>query len=214
MIFYDISVPIKPNMPIWPGDPQVELTSLASISSGDQSNLTKICMSMHTGTHIDAPKHFINHGKTVDQIPLEKLCGKAVVIQFDDEFDVICESDLINHPNRPFLESASKILFRTRNSSLWDSSPGKFKQNYVGIDPSAANYLCHLELDLIGIDYLSVAPFMDTQTSHEILLSAGIVLLEGLNLSDIKSGIYELFCLPLKVIGVEGSPVRAILVEY
>lgn len=213
MKIYDISIPITPTMPVWPGDPPVDLQQVASISSGDSANVSRITMGVHCGTHIDAPKHFIDAGKTIDQIPLKKLIGKVLVIEIDDTENVISDRVLRSHPRSSLLESASKVLFRTRNSSFWAKYPHSFRENYVGIDTSGAVYLSQLNLDLIGIDYLSIAPFHETLQPHQILLTGEIVLLEGLNLSEVPGGVYDLYCLPLKLPGCEGSPARVILVE-
>ncbi len=213
MKIYDISIPIRPDMPIWPGDPSPVVRSIASISAGDIANLTQIAMSVHTGTHIDAPKHFIDSGKTVDQIPIDKLIGEVLVMVINDREKVITEKVLKSHPNRALLEKAKKVLFRTRNSSLWHAFPDAFHQDYVGIDTSGANYLNLLELDLIGVDYLSIAPYEETEAPHKILLGSETVLLEGLDLSKVPSGIYELFCLPLMIHECEGAPARVILID-
>ncbi len=213
MKIHDISIPIKTEMPFWPGDPIVELTSYSAISLGNSTNMTQIQMSVHTGTHIDAPKHFIDNGKTIDQIPLEQLCGKTLVIHMGDDVDVIREKELKIYHWASIIEKTRKVIFRTRNSSLWASYPVDFQRDYVGIDASGSEFLRGLGVQLVGIDYLSVAPFKETKPSHEILLSSDIVLLEGLNLTNIEGGYYDLFCLPLNIVGSDGSPARAILVE-
>ena len=213
MKIYDISVPITPDMPVWPGDPAVDLQQVSAISSGDSANVTHLSMSAHTGTHIDAPKHFIDTGKTIGQIPLEKLVGEVLVMQIDHSIDVISKTVLQSHPNRSPLENAHKVLFRTRNSTLWHQSPSEFRMDYVGIDASGAEFLAGLGLDLIGIDYLSIAPYDETLTPHQILLAEDIVLLEGLDLSNVRAGIYELYCLPIHLPGCDGAPARVILVD-
>jgi len=212
MKIFDISVPITPSMPVWPGDPPVEIQQVADISSGDSANVSWMGMGVHCGTHIDAPKHFIDSGKTIDQIPLEKLIGEVLVMEIDSTENVISERVLTEHPNRDFLETASKLIFRTRNSSLWAAYPHTFQEDYVGINTAGARYLSQFQLDLIGIDYLSIAPYQDTLEPHQILLAHEIVLLEGLNLSEVPGGVYTLYCLPLKIPGCEGSPARVVLV--
>lgn len=214
MKIYDISLPISPTIPTWPGDPPLEIVSDSAISSGDEANITRMELSVHTGTHIDAPKHFIDTGITVDQIPLTKLIGEALVIDIDQEVDVITDQVLRSHPAIGSLNDIKKVLFRTRNSLRWCDSPAVFHEDYVGIDSSGARYLERFHLDLIGIDYLSIAPFDETLLPHQVLLSAGIVLLEGLDLSEVPGGVYELVCLPLNIIGVEGAPTRAILFDH
>ena len=213
MKIYDISVGISPEMPTWPDDPPVILTKLAEIQNGADANITAIEMSVHSGTHIDAPKHFIDDGIAADEIPFEKLMGEVVVMEMSDAASVISAEILKTHPDNSRLQTASKVLFKTINSGTWQSSSAEFQKDYVGINKSGAKYLAGLNLDLIGIDYLSIAPYDDTVQPHTILLSKGIILLEGINLSRVPSGIYQLCCLPLKIIGCEGAPARAILVE-
>jgi arylformamidase len=213
MKIYDISVPITPDMPVWPGDPAVKLQQVSAISSGESANITHLSMSAHTGTHIDAPNHFLDNGKTIGQIPLEKLVGDVLVMQIDDSENLISELVLQSHPAIDQLKVARKVLFRTRNSSLWRISPNEFRKDYVGIDASGAEFLAGLGLDLIGIDYLSIAPFDDALIPHQTLLIKDIVLLEGLDLSHVAAGIFELYCLPLNLPGCEGAPARVILVD-
>jgi arylformamidase len=213
MKIYDISVPITPDMPVWPGDPAVDLQQVSTISSGESANITHLSMSAHTGTHIDAPKHFLDNGKTIGQIPLEKLVGEVLVMLIDDSVNVISDRVLQSHPAIDQLKSTGKVVFRTRNSSLWRKNPNEFIEDYVGIDKSGAEFLAGLGLDLIGIDYLSIAPFENTLTPHQSLLEEDIVLLEGLDLSNVPAGHYELYCLPLSLPGCEGAPARVILVD-
>jgi arylformamidase len=213
MNIFDITIPISNSMPVWPGDPGVISHQIASIENGDQSNVTQIQMSVHTGTHIDAPRHFIDNGKTVDQIPLEKLIGEVLVMVIDEGEAIISDQVLKAHPKTDLLRQSRKVLFRTKNSSLWKYHPDKFQTDYIGIDASGAAYLGNLNLDLIGIDYLSIAPYTDTLQPHTILLSNDIILLEGLDLSNVPGGIYELYCLPLIISGCEGAPARVVLIK-
>lgn len=214
MNIYDISIPITTVMPVWPGDPPVDLVQVSAIAKGDSANVTRLSMSVHTGTHIDAPKHFFEEGISVDQIPLTKMIGPVLVIEIDPQVNVISEQILKSHPNHALLNEAKKVLFRTRNSNLWSQFPDSFHQNYVGIDASGARYLRDFHLDLIGIDYLSVAPFDETERPHQVLLSDGCILLEGLDLSGVPGGVYEIICLPLNIPACEGAPARVILVDH
>lgn len=214
MKIFDISVQITPFMPVWPGDPPVEIQQVAEMSTGDSANVSRITIGVHCGTHIDAPKHFFDAGKTIGQIPLEKLIGEVLVMDIDHEEDVISDHVIKQHPHRPLLENATKVIFRTRNSTLWNDYPYLFQEDYVGINAAGAVYLSQFNLDLIGIDYLSVAPYQETLEPHQILLAREIVLLEGLNLSGVPGGVYDLYCLPLNIPGCEGSPARAILVHH
>jgi len=213
MKIFDISLPINPRMAVWPGDPPVELQQLSAIAHGANANVSQIEMSVHTGTHIDAPNHFIDSGKTIDELPLEKLIGQVLVMEIDHKVDIITESVLEKHPDRDLLKTAKKVLFKTRNSSLWKVHPTEFQSDYVGINKSGASYLAKMTLDLIGMDYLSVTPFTDTVEPHQILLAKGIIMLEGIDLSGVSGGLYQLYCLPLNIEGCDGAPARAILIQ-
>ena len=213
MKIYDISVPIRPGMPHWPGDPPVKLEKTASIEAGDSANITQIQMCVHTGTHIDAPHHFLAHGKTVDQLAVDPFYGDVLVMAFADDLDVITSQALAAHTDVSRLKKASRVLFKTRNSKLWKAHPTTFQENYVGLDASGARFLSEINLSLIGLDYLSVAAFHDTHQPHHILLSRDIVLLEGIDLSRVDPGQYRLLCAPLLIEGCEGAPARVFLLE-
>jgi arylformamidase len=213
MKIYDITLPISPDMAVWPGDPSVKIQQLSSIENGEEANVSQIRMSVHTGTHIDAPKHFLQEAGSIDKLPLEKLMGEALVLRIDDKVDVIDEKTLINLPNVDDLVNCKKVLFKTRNSQYWDENKTRFNENYVGLNTSAAAFLAELNLDLIGVDYLSIAAYADSEAPHKILLGKGIILLEGINLQSVPPGIYHLICLPLPIVDSDGSPARAILTK-
>lgn len=211
MKIYDISIPITNGMVTWPGDPPVELSYISEIKKGDEANISYLEMCVHTGTHIDAPKHFIDGGKTIESILMDKLIGEVLVVDINADVDVITAEVLQSHPKIDAIKKSKKILFHTRNSNYWSSSADKFYTNYVGIDASGAKYLTELAIDLVGVDYLSVAPFIDTLEPHQIFLSNEVVLLEGINLTSIEEGYYQLTCLPLNIPDCDGAPARAIL---
>ena len=213
MKIFDISVPITNGMLTWPGDPPVELTKIGEIANGDESNISYLQLCVHTGTHIDAPKHFIDEGKTTELIELEKLIGEALVVHINRDIDLITGDVLRNHPRNADLKKSKRILFHTRNSEYWTSQPNVFCETYVGINDTGARYLIDLGIDLVGIDYLSIAPFTDTEIPHQLLLSNEVVILEGLNLANVKEGFYKLTCLPLKIPYCDGAPARAILTQ-
>jgi arylformamidase len=213
MKIYDISLPISPNMAVWPGDPSVEIQQLSSIDNGEEANVSQIRMSVHTGTHIDAPKHFLQEAGSIDKLPIEKLMGEALVLLIDDKVDVIDEKTLKNHPNVDDLVNCRKVLFKTRNSQYWDENRTRFNENYVGLNKSAAAFLAELNLDLIGVDYLSIAAYTDSEAPHKILLGKKIILLEGINLHNVLPGTYNLICLPLPIVDSDGAPARAILTQ-
>lgn len=208
MRIYDISLGISSALPTWPGDPKILLEQVSKISEGHASNITKIEMSAHTGTHIDAPYHFIESGMTVDQIPLKVLTGRVYVLHLPDVS--LITADILKETTLP--PRTRRILFKTRNSDNWVKDNAEFEKDFVALSPDGAQYLVDRNICLVGIDYLSVAPFLDPTPTHEILLKAGVVIVEGLNLSKIKQGRYSFYCLPLKITGAEGAPARAILI--
>ena len=209
----DISLPISPDMAIWPGDPKVTIRQVSSLEKGDSSNVSQIRMSVHTGTHIDAPLHFLKEGKSIGDIPLSKLVGRALVMDMGEDVAVITRSVLESHPQLDALKAAQKVLFKTRNSSFQQSWGDHFHEEYVALDASGAAFLSEMDLDLIGVDYLSVAAFHDTDIPHHLLLRKEVVLLEGINLAEVPQGFYDLYCLPLNLADCEGAPARAILIS-
>ena len=210
MHIYDISLNISTDLPTWPGDPEIVLIRLADMKNGDACNVTQMSASVHIGTHVDSPAHFIDGDVvTVDQLLLSSLIGKAYVLHLADEVDLI-SADVIKQA--PIPPRTRRLLFKTRNSTLWEKNEKQFQEGFVALSADAAKYLVDLKIGLVGVDYLSVAPYNDSITTHEILLRAGIILLEGLDLSHVSQGRYTLYCLPLKIKGCDGAPARAILV--
>ena len=205
----DVSVPLRNGMVVWPGDIEVEIEQSHSMQRGDAVNNSSIRMGAHTGTHMDAPLHFIAKGKSIDQLPFDVSIGPARVIEITDKVSIKAE-ELKQHN----IKHGERILFKTRNSPrCWQSDT--FVNDFVYITRGAAQLLADVGVRLIGIDYLSVGSQLDSDKStpdtHQILLGAEIWLIEGMNLSAISSGNYNLICLPLKLMNSEGSPVRVIL---
>ena len=205
---YDITLTITPDMIVWPGDPQVDMQRLSSISAGDNANVTQISMSCHTGTHVDAPDHFMNNGKTIESLTLDLLLGRAYVLHLPN-VNLITASVLIDADIPP---RTRRLLFKTRNSDFWASGNKEFQTDFVALSVDAAEWLVDRNVKVVGIDYLSIAPFKQGKPVHTILLEAGVVVIEGLDLSKVSQGRYTLTCLPLKLGGAEGAPSRAILV--
>ena len=206
----DISLSVSPDLPIWPGDPPVELERVAKIEEGSEANITFMRMGAHTGTHVDAPYHFLgDDSKTLEQLSLELLTGPALVVRIPDETGLIT-ADTLEALEIP--TNASRLLFKTRNSSLWEMAEKHFDETYVAIDSGAAKLLVERGVRVVGVDYLSVAPYTDTTPTHRILLEAGVVIIEGLNLSVVEAGEFDLYCLPVKLAGADGAPARAILI--
>jgi len=208
-MIHDISVSLHDGMPIWPDSDGIKLFRISRMESGDRCNSSKLICDIHVGTHIDAPYHFSAEGATVDEIPFNVLIGPVVVVHFPNS-NVITLTDL---KNLVLPEGVSRILFRTKNSDLWKKGITEFKQDYVALMSDAASWLVDMGFCLVGIDYLSIQIYGDDSITHKILLENDIIILEGLNLTNIKPGIYELICLPLKLNGAEGAPARAILVD-
>jgi arylformamidase len=202
----DISVPIYSGMVHWPGDPGVDIERTQDLSRGDAANVSKLELGAHTGTHMDAPRHFLADGAGLDEMPLDATIGPARVIRIENPQAVLPE-ELEAHR----LQAGERVLFLTRNSQrCWKSK--QFFEDFVYISAAAAQFLVERRVRTVGIDYLSVGGYAhDGVETHRILLGAGIWLIEGLNLSEVKPGVYDLVCLPLRVAGADGAPARAIL---
>ncbi len=210
MNLIDISLTLHPDLPVWPGDAPVILERMRSISEGSASNDTRLQCSVHTGTHVDAPCHFLEKGASVDQLPLDVLVGPATVVAIEDTA-VITPNDLMDR-NLP--GDTRRLLIRTPNSELWSDPSHRFHRDFVALNPAAAQWVVDQGIRLIGVDYLSVQRYSDTNAAtHRILLKAGVVIVEGLDLRGVRPGSYELMCLPMKLAGSDGAPARAVLIE-
>lgn len=209
---HDITLNLNENLAVWPGSEKPKLPRVQSIQNGDPCNLTDVAFCAHTGTHLDAPLHFIDDGISVEKLDLETLVGPAELVAFDDGVDMITVADL---ESAGIPEGTARLLFKTRNSAKWESDPTTFNEDYVGIAPDAAKWIVDRGIRLVGIDHLSVAPFREDYLveTHVILLGAGTIAVEGLRLAAVPPGRYELVCLPLKLEGSDGAPCRAILLE-
>lgn len=207
---YDLTLTISPELPVWPGDPAVSLQRVSKIEEGADANVSRIEMGVHTGTHVDAPYHFLENGGTVEDLSLKVLIGRAYVLHVSDNVDTVT-ADLLEGSDIP--PRTRRVLIRTRNSKLWAARDNHhFREDYVALDRAAAEYLVKRGVKLVGVDYLSVAPYDDVVPTHVTLLMAGVVIVEGLNLSKVSQGRYNFFCLPLKLAKADGAPARAILV--
>lgn len=210
MKIYDISVTIAPELPVWPGDPTIVLERVSRMEDGEHNNVSRIAAGVHIGTHVDAPYHFIANGKTIETLDLNTLIGPCQVIELPEDCDLIKESDLAGAGIQAGME---RVLLKTRNSQYWTQSGLPFQRDFVSVAPDGAAYLVARGVKLIGIDYFSIAPFNDSIPTHQILLKQELVILEGIDLSAVPAGMYQLYCLPLKLKGSDGAPARAILVE-
>jgi len=205
MSWLDLSVPVHNGMVHWPGDPEFHLDRVKEYAKGDGLVLSHVDLGVHTGTHMDAPLHFVQGGATIDQIPLDASVGLARVLEITDtECVKRAELEAAN------IQPGERILLKTANStSCWNTT--EFQKDFVYISHEAAAYLASIPIRAIGVDYLSVGGFYkDGAETHLALLGAGIWIIEGLNLSALSAGPYDLICLPLKLMGAEGAPARAI----
>jgi arylformamidase len=202
--YIDVTVRLAAGIPVYPGNPEFELQPIKRIADGGSSNVSKLVLGTHTGTHVDAPKHFIDDGATADQLPLDVLIGPARVIEIATRG--ITEQDLA----AARVSDDARVLIKTGNSALWTSSA--FHQDYAHLTESGARYLADRGVKLVGVDYLSVEQFKKPGApAHRTLLSRNIVIVEGLNLSNVEPGVYEMYCLPLPIGGGDGAPARVVL---
>ena len=210
MKIYDISLTISPDLPVWPGDPSIELEQVESMDAGAQANVSRLNTGVHVGTHVDAPHHFLNDGRTIEQLSLEVLIGPCYVTQLPDGVEAIT-AEALDGMSLP--TDAKRILFGTSNSRFWSRGETEFQEDFVAVTGDGAQWLVEHGIQLVGVDYLSVAPFSDSVPTHKVLLQAGVIILEGLDLSAVPRGFYDLYCLPLKLFGAEGAPARVILIQ-
>lgn len=208
MKVYDVTVPVSEQVPIYDGDPRVTIDGVMTLASGDAANVSQLCFGAHTGTHVDAPNHFIDGTRRVEDLEIEKLVGRCRVVEIDRE------AMSIEPAHVEGLAGVERVLFKTRNSSFWDDRSGEFRTDFTFITPEAARILADAGTKLVGIDYLSVEKFGSTDfATHKILLGKEVVIVEGLDLREVPAGEYELICLPLKYVGGggDGAPARTIL---
>jgi arylformamidase len=210
MKIYDISLTITPSLSVWPGDPPVVLERISKMEEGENNNVSRLETSVHAGTHVDAPYHFIQEGKTIESLPLDVLVGPAQVVEIGAEVDLVTAEVLRGAGIQAGIE---RVLLKTRNSQIWARGETSFQTEFVAVSPDGAEYLVEHGVRLIGVDYLSVAPFRQSTPTHQVLLGASVVILEGADLSQVPAGNYELCCLPLKLGGSDGAPTRAILIQ-
>tara|TARA_B100000886_G_scaffold285769_1_gene210260 strand:- start:340 stop:978 length:639 start_codon:yes stop_codon:yes gene_type:complete len=204
----DITVPYTVDLPLWPGDPKPRMDFIKCISNGSRCNVSRIEAGVHFGTHLDAPCHFIEGGKSVDELDLAVLVGECILIEVSD-VQAITTQHLQNAAIPPGTE---RLLIKTKNSQLWANPKHKFKRDFAAITPDAAKWIVENKIKLIGIDYLSVQLFNDrVSTTHLVLLKAETVIVEALDLRLPAPGKYKITCLPLKLVGADGAPVRAFL---
>lgn len=203
----DISVALDGQLPTWPGSIGFQVEQLQRIGDGHEANVSRLDCDVHTGTHVDAPRHFIENGATVEQLALDNLVGPAVVAKATGVEVVSVE--VLEGLSLP--ADTERLLLQTDNSKLWADRVSTFQKGYVALTAAAAQWVAEYDIRTIGVDYLSVQRYADGPETHQILLEAGVVIIEGLNLWDVEPGAYELICLPLKLAGAEGALARAVL---
>ncbi|MGH2535013.1 MAG: cyclase family protein [Thermomicrobiales bacterium] len=204
-------MPIAAELPVWPGDPTIEVAPVTRIGAGDVCNLSRLSMSIHSGTHVDAPWHFVDDGARLDEIPLDRWVGPCFVAELHDVTGCI---DPVHLDGADIPPGTERLLLRTRNSRLWQSEFRTFTEDYVALSPASARWIVERGIRLVGIDYYSVDPFADeSHKAHRILLGSAVLIVENLDLSGIAPGTYELFCFPLRLIGVDGAPARVVLLD-
>jgi arylformamidase len=211
----DVTLSFSAEVPTWPSHPPSEVTPLRRIAAGDPSNVTRVALSSHAATHVDAPWHFIDDGKTMSDIPLSRWSGECFVVRIPDEVTVIEPGDL---EAAAIPEGTTRLLLRTANSTSWQSWSGReplvFCENYVGVSPDAARWVIARGIELVGIDYLSIGPFgAANRETHLALLSHDVLIIETLDLSAVEAGAYDLICMPLKLAAGDGAPARVLLVR-
>lgn len=207
MTLYDISVPLSASLASYEGDPPVQIDPWTRMTSGAPADVSRLSLSSHSGTHVDAPAHFLPEGRGVDQIDLHACIGPAEVIDLTPLAGALIDAAALASRTPAGTE---RLLLKTRNSRLWQSQ--QMNKNFIALAPDAAAWLAAAGARLAGIDYLSIAPFDDPAPVHRILLAAGIVILEGLDLSEVPAGRYQLICLPLRLPSLDGAPARAVLI--
>ena len=207
----DVSLAIGPDLVVWPGNPGVEITPTSRISRGDSSNVSEVRLGSHTATHVDPPSHFLDGGTTADDLPLDVMIGAATVVDLRGVAGPIGPGELAG---LSLGGDVTRILLHTDNSALWAADPHAFPDEYVALSPDGARWLVDHGIRLIGIDFLSIeARGAPGHPTHRTLLEAGVVILEGLDLSGVEPGTYTLVCFPLKIAGGDGAPTRAVLLE-
>lgn len=210
MRIFDVTVPISADLPIYEGDPKARIDICSSIAKGDAANVSEMQFGVHSGTHVDAPNHFIEGTRRVHELDLAKLIGKCRIVELP------ADAMSVEPEHISAVGDAERILFKTRNSAFWNEPAKGFRKDFTYISPAAAQMLAERGAKLVGIDYLSVEKFGSNDfAAHIALLEKEVVILEGVDLREVPPGDYEILCLPIKYIGGagDGAPARTILVE-
>ena len=204
----DISLAIEPGLPTWPTSVGFRIRSAMRLASGDPANVSVVEMDVHTGTHVEAPLHFLEGGATIDTVPIERFVGEARVVKVDGEAVTAAALEALGLEADP-----PRLLIRTANSDRWAKGWGPFDRAYVALTADASQWLVDRGFELVGLDHLSIQRFEDGPETHRILMRAGVTILEGLNLAGVEPGIYTLVCAPIRLAGTEAAPARALLLD-
>jgi arylformamidase len=205
MKLIDVSVPLDANLPTYPGNTPFSLEAVQRIARGDHANLSSLHLSAHSGTHVDAPRHFIDDAPGTEALGLDLLIGRARVVEVTTRKGITA-ADLETFD----LSEDVRVLIKTSNSRLWGQP--EFHSGFIGVAESGAHYLVDHGVKVVGVDYLSVEEYKAPGApAHHLLLGAGIIVIEGLNLRDVDPGVYEMYCLPLRIVGGDGAPARVVL---
>ena len=205
MKLIDVSVPLDARLPTYPHNTPFSLEPVRRMARGDSSNVSTLHMSAHAGTHVDAPRHFFDEGPGTEALPLDLLVGRTRVIEVASRAGIAAEDlDAID------FSDDIRVLIKTHNSTFWGFPV--FHEDYVGVTESGAKHLVEHGIKVVGVDYLSVEQFKNVgKPAHHVLLGAGTIVIEGLDLRDVEPGVYDMFCLPLRVVGSDGAPARVVL---
>lgn len=212
MKIHDVSLALRPDMITWPGEPAPRIEPLRRIAKGDTANVSVVTLGDHAGTHVDPPIHFLEGGNTVDRLPLDALVGPCVVVAYDGPGHVSAEW----LGRAKIAAGTERILFKTGNSARWGDPKATFTRDFTTINASAARWCVEHRIRLVGIDYLSIepqGPEKEGYPVHKTLLGANVVIIEGLDLSSVAPGQYDLFCGPIKLLNGDGAPARVFLIE-
>ena len=204
----DISLAIEPGLPTWPTSEGFRVRSSMRIAAGDSANVSVLEMDVHTGTHVESALHFLENGAPIDSIPVEQLVGPARVVDVDGEAVTAAALDALGIDADP-----PRLLIRTTNSDRWARGWGQFDPVYVALTTDAAQWIVEREFRLVGLDHLSIQQYGSDGETHRVLLRGGVAILEGLNLAGVEASVYTLVAAPIRLIGTEAAPTRALLID-
>jgi arylformamidase len=206
--YFDVTLPFSPNLPAWPGEPVAKVNRIKSIEDGDPANVTYLETHVHFGTHLDAPGHFIKNGSMVESLSLDVMIGPAYVI--DATENTAITAAVLETSNIP--DDVQRLICKTDNSALWENPEHDFVADFVAISADGAKWIVDRGIKLVGVDYLSVESYHTANfATHYILLGAGVIAIEALDLRAVQPGYYEMACLPMKIVDSDGAPARVVL---